>query len=401
MNPDICTPATAPGLAARLLADTDCQAFGLVERGYAALADPTGPVSAALTSLMVIAVALFGYRLLLGRGLALSDAVGLAIKLGVVLLIAGSFAAWSTLAYDTLARAPTRIASTLVTASGAPEPLASLQSAIDRLDQAGIGWRTRAGIASPFVGGPPATAMTLNLSAILLTLSTVGLLVGARVVLALLLALAPAMAGFLLFASTRGLAEGWLRAMIAAAFTPIAVLVLLAVELAVLNPMLSRMIAQQAGGNFDAASVSPIGLVAVVFTIAILGGVRAGTTIASGLRLPRRGSSAPTSDAERDIRTQTAARAAAIAETPLAAAGLARTLESAARRESAAQGARLALAGSGGAVTVVGATNSTSLTAARAGAGTIIDLTPNRPAAAAAQRAVLPRASRIAARRNA
>ena len=31
--------------AARLLADTDCQAFGLIERGYAALAQPGGPVS--------------------------------------------------------------------------------------------------------------------------------------------------------------------------------------------------------------------------------------------------------------------------------------------------------------------------------------------------------------------
>ena len=28
----------APGLVTGLLADTDCQAFGLVERGYAALA---------------------------------------------------------------------------------------------------------------------------------------------------------------------------------------------------------------------------------------------------------------------------------------------------------------------------------------------------------------------------
>ncbi len=74
-----CAPSSADRFAARLLADADCQAFGLVERGYAALAEPGGTVSLALTGLLVIAVAFFGYRLLLGRGLLLSDAVGLTV----------------------------------------------------------------------------------------------------------------------------------------------------------------------------------------------------------------------------------------------------------------------------------------------------------------------------------
>ena len=395
---DLCAAPGAPGLAARLLADTDCQAFGLVERGYAALADPTGPVSAALTSLMVIAVALFGYRLLLGRGLALSDAVGLAIRLGIVLLLAGSFAAWSTLAYDTLARAPTRIAQTLIAATGTPEPVAGLQLALDRLEAAALGWRTRAGIASPFVGGPPATAMTLSVSALLLTLSSVGLLVIARVVLALLLALAPAMAGFLLFDTTRGLAEGWLRAMIAAALVPLAVLVLFAIELAILTPIISAMLAQQAAGNFDSASVTPVGLVAVVFAAAILAAVAAGFTIARGLRLPRRATPSATA-AERETATFAARAANATAEAPLAAMALVRTLEAAARRD-AAPGARLALAGPGGAsglATPAATGVSGSLaTAARAAAA---PSDPYRPAPIMA-RATLPRASRLAARRN-
>ncbi len=398
MNADICAPPSAPGLAARLLADTDCQAFGLVERGYAALADPTGPVSAALTAMMVIAVALFGYRLLLGRGLALSDVVGLAIRLGLVLLLAGSFAVWSTLAYDTLARAPTRVAQTLIAATGTPEPVAGLQRALDSLEAAAIGWRTRAGIASPFVGGPPATAMTLNISALLLTLSSVGLLVVARVVLALLLALVPAMAGFLLFDTTRGLAEGWLRAMIAAALVPLAVLVLFAIELAILNPMISRMLTQQATGNFDSASVTPIGLVAVVFTAAILTAVSAGATIARGLRLPRRAAPTP-SAAERET-AMLAARETAAAEAPLAAIALVRTLEAAARRDTA-QGARLALAGPGSAsgmsATADGRTIGASLAATRSSAATT---DPYRPAPITI-RAMLPRASRLAARRNA
>ena len=60
MTPDACLAPSAPGLVAGLLADTDCQAFGLVERGYAALASPQSATGTTVTTLMVIAVAFFG-----------------------------------------------------------------------------------------------------------------------------------------------------------------------------------------------------------------------------------------------------------------------------------------------------------------------------------------------------
>ena len=66
MNPDLCAPAVSPGMLASLLADTDCQATGLVERGYDALTSPGAATAAMITSLMVIAVALYGYRLIAG-----------------------------------------------------------------------------------------------------------------------------------------------------------------------------------------------------------------------------------------------------------------------------------------------------------------------------------------------
>ena len=181
MTGDFCTTAaTTDRFAARLLADTDCQAFGLVERGYAALSQPGSTVSIALTALLVIAVALFGYRLLLGRGIVLRDAMDLTIKIGVVLLIATSWESWQALAYHGLARAPGEVAGEMLVAIGAPAPLESLQKALDSLTAAGIGYRTRAGIASPLVGGPAAAAAVLNISAVLLTLATVGILVAAR-----------------------------------------------------------------------------------------------------------------------------------------------------------------------------------------------------------------------------
>ncbi|GGE02927.1 hypothetical protein GCM10011529_06720 [Polymorphobacter glacialis] len=330
MNPLFCTPPAVPGLAARLLADTDCQAFGLVERGYAALAAPGGPASAALSGLLVIAVAIFGYRLLLGRGV-LSDSIGLVVRIGIVLAIATSWATWQTLAYDTLARAPTRIAGELLIGAATIDPLLGVQAVLDRIEAASVGFRTRAGIASPLVGGPAASSMTLTVSAFVLTLSTVGLLVTARLVLAIMLAIAPLMAGFLLFDATRGMAEGWLRAMVAAALVPLFVLTLVTIETAILLPLVARLLAEQAAGVYAAASVTPIGLVALVFAAAMLAGAAAGSRIAGGIRLPRR-SVSPVSDVSA---TMTNNQSSTSIAAPAAPRAVAEALAAATRREAA------------------------------------------------------------------
>ena len=286
MMQSFCNPSAADRFAARLLADTDCQANGLVERGYAALAQPGGTASIALTGLMVIAVAFFGYRLLLGRGLALRDAVVLTVKLGIVLMLASSWETWQALAYNGLARAPTQIAGDVLTGIGAADPIESLQRMLDGLAQAAVGYRMRAGIASPLVGGPPAAAAVLNLSSVFLTLSIVGILVAARVVLAVLLAIAPAMAGLMLFNGTRGMVQGWLGAIAAAAIAPLFVLVLAAVEFAIMDPMLGRLLSEQAAGRYEDGAVMPLGLVTVVFMIATAFALRSGAQIARGIRLP-------------------------------------------------------------------------------------------------------------------
>lgn len=336
-----CTPSASDKFAARLLADTDCQAFGMVERGYAALSQPGGTVSTALTGLMVIAVAFFGYRLLLGRGIALRDALDLTVKIGVVLLVATSWQAWQALAYQGIAQAPTQIAGEMLIGIGSPPPLDSLQNTLDALANAAIGYRSRAGIASPLVGGPAAAAAVLNLSAIILTLSTVGLLVAARVVQAILLAIAPAMAGFLLFDATRGMAQGWIAAMIGAALAPLFVLLVAAVEFAILTPMIQRLLAEQAAGTFENSSVMPIGLVAAVFVFAIVLALRAAGRIANGIRLARRQRADPAESEKAKIVHQ---REAAAGQPALR---VVHALEQAARRDGRGTATPLQAIGSG------------------------------------------------------
>ena len=397
MNPDLCAPAATPGLVADLLANTDCQASSLVERGYSALSTPGAATAAVLTSLMVIAVAFYGYRLLLGKGLALSDVTGLAIRLGVVLLLAASWSSFQALAYDAFARAPSRIASELVVAIDSPAPLEGVQSALDRIEQGNVGWRTRAGIASPLVGGAPTAAMALNVSSFLLTLSTVGLLVVSRILLALLLAITPVMAGFLLFDATRGLLEGWLRALTGAALVPLFVLILCAIELAILSPLLDRMLSDQAGGRFELDTVTPVALVVIVFSIAIVASARAAATIAKGIRLPRKGyDSAP---APAPAVAMPAAEPTLLLTGPRAAAAVPvmRALESAARRDAEASTGRTVAAAMRGSRDVAVGPGST---AAAASAQPTASSAAATRAYLAPARTRLPRASRAAARRD-
>jgi type IV secretion system protein VirB6 len=396
MNPDLCAPAATPGLIADLLANTDCQASSLVERGYSALSTPGAATAALLTSLMVIAVALYGYRLLLGKGLALRDVTGLAIRLGVVLLLAASWSSFQELAYDAFARAPSRIASDLVVAIDSPAPLDGVQSALDRIEQGNVGWRTRAGIASPLVGGAPTAAMALNVSSFLLTLSTVGLLVVSRILLALLLAITPVMAGFLLFDATRGLLEGWLRALTGAAIVPLFVLILCAIELAILSPLLDRMLADQAGGRFELDMVTPVALVVIIFSIAIFAAARAAATIAKGIRLPRKGFASTRE-------TAVATSSPSVAERPLLLTGpaaasaspIARALESAARRDADETTHRTVAAAMRGSREVNSTTTATVVGAGRSSSSE----TASRPYLPP-PRTRLPRASRAAARRD-
>jgi type IV secretion system protein VirB6 len=396
MNPDLCAPAATPGLIADLLANTDCQASSLVERGYSALSTPGAATAALLTSLMVIAVALYGYRLLLGKGLALRDVTGLAIRLGVVLLLAASWSSFQELAYDAFARAPSRIASDLVVAIDSPAPLDGVQSALDRIEQGNVGWRTRAGIASPLVGGAPTAAMALNVSSFLLTLSTVGLLVVSRILLALLLAITPVMAGFLLFDATRGLLEGWLRALTGAAIVPLFVLILCAIELAILSPLLDRMLADQAGGRFELDMVTPVALVVIIFSIAIFAAARAAATIAKGIRLPRKGfaSTRETADA---TNTPSVAERPLLLTGPAAASAspIARALESAARRDADETTHRTVAAAMRGSREVNSTTTATVVGAGRSSSSE----TASRPYLPP-PRTRLPRASRAAARRD-
>jgi type IV secretion system protein VirB6 len=263
----------------------------LAQTGYAALAAPGSPVGLLLTGLLTLYVVFVGYRLILGRGgLRVGDATLMVIKIGLVVALATNWGLFQTLVYDTLTKAPAELGGLLLGGQSA-SPFARLQDAFDGLQESATLMASRAGAGpAAMQGGPGFGAFAVNTGGLALVLSTLGVLLASKVVLAILLALAPLVAGLTLFETTRGLVEGWLKAMIALALTPLVTILTLSLELTMLAPSLKALAEARAAQQFAAFEIDPAVTVLVltlVFALVMVLAVIAVCVTAAGLRLPR------------------------------------------------------------------------------------------------------------------
>jgi type IV secretion system protein VirB6 len=117
-------------------------------------------------------------------------------------------------------------------------------------------------------------------------LSSLGVLLAAKIVLGLLLAVGPIFIALLLFDSTRGVFEGWLRASIAFAFAPLAATLLLGVALVMLEPSLLQMEELQKQHIYTLGPAFSVMTLILVFAGVSAGALIAGGMIATGFRLP-------------------------------------------------------------------------------------------------------------------
>lgn len=288
------TPAPDAPLAPSLLEAADCHVQRLVESGYNAIFPASGGLTAVLTSLLTIYVALIGFRLMLGQGgLRLNDVTINVVKLGAVLALATQWNVYQQVVYHLLFQGPEQLASYL---RAAADEGASTQAMVSRLQEA-FESLTNAAAAygaqspsqvSPLVGGAGFGALLLNLAAMVLILSSVGVLLAAKIVLGVLLALGPLFIALFLFDATRGLTEGWLRACLAFAIVPLAVSLLLSVNLAMLEPALAGLAETIAKKQFALPPVYFTLVIVMVFSGVVLGAIIASGLIATGLRLPQR-----------------------------------------------------------------------------------------------------------------
>ena len=293
---DCATPAADVGLVENLLGSVECNVLNMAETGYGAIAQPGSPVSAALTILLTLYIAVMGFRLMIGRApLRIDDLTMTVLKIGAVLTLATSWPTYQQLVFNTLFHGPEQLGAGMLAAI-LPDnsllggtPLEGLQTAYDEM-QASAAYLSQKslGQVSPFQGGNGFGALALNVASFTLLMTTLGAILTAKIVLGVLLALGPIFVAFLLFDATRGLFEGWLRAAIAFSLAPMLAILCLVGQLVLLEPHLVQLAEARAADVVDLEPTSSILLLEMIFAgVALALGVAVGM-IATGLRLPWR-----------------------------------------------------------------------------------------------------------------
>ncbi len=272
-------PPTGTGFLSATLAHLDCQAQTIGEAGYQALANPGSPIALALTALLSLFVAVIGIRLLMGWQMGASDLIAAMLKVGFVLALAASWPAYRTVIYDVVLKGPAEIAVSIGQASALPGSDGGLAGRLQGVDngilalvQAGSG---RLDIASQRgisdIAPPLTDDMTLGLGKTLFISSIIGSFALLRLAGGLFLALAPFFAGFLLFDATRFLFFGWLRSLIAVAIGSMGIAIVLGVELAIIEPWLSQVLALRAARTATLSAPFELLALSLAFAFAMLG----------------------------------------------------------------------------------------------------------------------------------
>jgi type IV secretion system protein VirB6 len=283
------------GMVKGLLDSVDCNVRGLSETGYGALAQANSPMATILTLLLTLYIGFIGYRLLIGRTpLRVGDLTVSALKIGAVMALATSWPTYQQLVFDSLFHGPEQLAATMMDAVGSSasplhgDPFAGLQAAYDELQRSAAYFSQHSlGTASPLQGGAAWAALALNASALLMLLTSLGVVLASKIVLGLLLGLGPLFIALLLFDATRGVFEGWLRAAIAFALAPLMAILGLVVQLTLIAPDLARLAELRGQGVVDLAPANAIFLLTLISTGVSVALAIAVGMIATSLRLPR------------------------------------------------------------------------------------------------------------------
>jgi type IV secretion system protein VirB6 len=261
------------GVAPALRA-VDCLADQTTASAFGRLFGSDGALLPALTVLLTLYVAFFAFSLMTGRSrIGLSALTPRMLTLGLVLTLATSWVAYQSVVWNLAIGAPDQIASVLMGTKGS-----ATQVFADRIDliftviaeagQAAAGGAE--GAAQQAAQGTFSPTSLMWLAAILLLLGTVGVLVTARIALAVLLALGPVFVIFAIFSGTRGLTAGWLRGVVLTAATPLFVVLGGGIMLELMVPVVANLQGQNGIDARAALALFTIGAVHVALMAMVL-----------------------------------------------------------------------------------------------------------------------------------
>ena len=309
-----------PSGIAEALRVVDCMSGEAASFAFARLFGTDALLGQALTAALTLYIGFYAVGLLTGRtSLSVSSLTPRMMTLGIALTFATSWVAYQSVIWNLLVGAPDQIASLLIGTQGSATSLFA-----DRLDTifavvaqaAAATEAAKAGL--PDTGSIASGPDLLWLSALLLLLGTVGVLLVARIALAAMLALGPIFIICGLFEGSRGLFEGWLKAAVLFALTPLLAVLIGGATIALLSPMLESLAA--AGGQVPLRLTTTLFLAAAVYCALMAVTLKISATMVAGWRLPfSAGREGKFSSATATAETQAGPQAVALEPAPASA----------------------------------------------------------------------------------
>ncbi|MDT8760287.1 type IV secretion system protein [Sphingomonas psychrotolerans] len=339
----------------------DCEAQTVGMQGYQALAASNSPVGVLLTGLLTIMIAFFGYRMLTGHVPDSREGIFSFVRIGLVLALATSWAAYRVVLYDVALRGPAEIVGAIGGASDVPGATGGLVTRLGEVDRAMVELSrigVTGGVLTPPAPAPasneqtpaqpleysyePATIFgpsSMGSARLVFLTATIAAYGSVRLVAGLLLAIGPLFIIFLLFDGTRSLFEGWIRALAAAAIGALAVTMTLGIELALLEPWLADLLGRRYAGLPTAATATELLVISLAFALILLGALGMAARVALGFRLPFARPAQVTRNREGSVSTNALIEQTRIRQTgspgePSRAAAVAEAVAIAQRREA-------------------------------------------------------------------
>jgi type IV secretion system protein VirB6 len=273
---DLAAQEAGSGIAASLTA-VDCIASQVSEQAFGRLFGNNGELTVVLTILLTLYVAFFGFSLMLGRSnISVRGLVPKMITVGLVVGFATSFVAFSTIFYNLFILGPDYLAGVL---TGSRD--SATYTFAQKLDVVFLAVQDASrGISDIDMFTPPGM---MWMGAMLLLLGTVGLLVTARIGLALLLAVGPIFVVLALFNGTRGLFTGWFKGVVMLAITPIFAVIGGSIMLEMAVPILSRLVEEP--GKIDAQAAMGFFVVGAVHFALMLMTLKVASNMVGGWQM--------------------------------------------------------------------------------------------------------------------
>lgn len=276
---DQAAQAVGNGVAAALQA-VDCVANETMASAFGRLFAPGGALVTSLTILLTLVIGWFAVNLMLGRAsLSVRSVTPRMMTIGLVLTFVTSWVAYSTMVWNLAVGGPDWIAGVVTgTQESATQVFAQkIDVVFEALQQASPGQAEGRDISAFSPEG------MMWLGAMMLLLGTVGVLVTARIALAVLVAVGPIFVVMALFSGTRGLFTGWLKGLVMLALVPLFAVLGGSVMLELAVPILAAL--TQTPGQIDPQAAMGFFLVGAVHMALMVMVLRVAGTMVSGWRV--------------------------------------------------------------------------------------------------------------------